>query len=431
MLKLFLFLSEILDKPVFDVDGRLAGQLYDIPMKVSEEEIYPRSKGIVIYQGFLKQQFAYIRMEDVKEIDEAIKLKIPLEKISFLKTRTPYEFTLRHDILDRQVVDTENRKVVRVNDAHLLRVDNHLYLAHVDVGMRALVRRLAVTGFVDFFVKVFWPRSPYLSQEDFIPWKNTHVFTSGRQKNVLRLDVARQKLSQIPPTDLADIMQDLDIFGKLALFKSLDVPLQRKVFEDLATQEKQDLIDHIDDKEAASLIENIPADEATDLLMTLSKDTILRLMRHMETKQSKKLRKLLGFARDSAGGLMTNEYLYLNQNAVVADALQLVKNNVNYPGNIHHIYIVDDFHRLLGMTSIRRYIHLAPQIPIMDTCFPKKVFMRTSDGMEQIALLLEKYKFTSIPVLSDDDILQGAVTTDDVMEALISIAWTKYKEKLA
>ncbi len=431
MLKLFLFLSEILDNPVIDADGNIVGRLHDIPMKVSEEEIYPRSKGLMIYRGFWQREFAYVRMEDVKEIDDVIKLKIPSEKIAFLKSRPQHEFTLRHDILDRQVVDTENRKVVRVNDAHLLRVDNHLYLAHVDVGMRALVRRLEWTKSVDFFVKIFSSRSPYLTQEEFIPWKNTHVFTSGRQKNVLRLDVARQKLSQIPPTDLADIMQDLDIFGKLALFKSLDVNLQRKVFADLATQEKQDLIDHIDDKEAASLIENIPADEATDLLMTLSKDTILRLMRHMETKQSKKLRKLLGFARDSAGGLMTTEYLYLNQNAVVEDALQLVKNNVNYPGNIHHIYIVDDFHRLVGMTSIRRYIHLPAQTPIMDTCFPKKVFVRTSDGMEEIALLLEKYKFTSIPVLSEDDILQGAVTTDDVMEALISIAWTKYKEKLA
>ncbi len=430
MLKLFLFLSEILDNPVLDVNGLIVGRLQDVPMKVSEDEIYPRSKGLLIYRGFLQREYAYIRIEDVKEIDEIIKLKIESNKVTFLKSRSLQEFTLRYDILDRQVVDTENRKVVRVNDAHLLRVDNHLYLAHVDVGLRALVRRLEWTRFVDFFVKIVSHRSPYLTQEEFIPWKNTQVFTAGRQKNVLRLDVVRQKLSQIPPTALADIMQDLDIFGKLALFKSLDVALQRKVFADLATQEKQDLVDHLDDKEAASLIENIPADEATDLLMTLSKDTIMRLMRHMETKQSKKLRKLLGFAKDSAGGLMTTEYLYIHQNATVADALQLVKNNVNYPGNIQHIYIVDEFHRLVGMTSIRRYIHLPPEIPIMETCFPMKIFVHTSDGMEEIALLLEKYKFASIPVLSEDDILQGAVTTDDVMEALISIAWTKYKEKL-
>jgi magnesium transporter len=431
MLKLFLFLSEILDHPVMDANGQLVGKLIDISMSVSPEEIYPRSKGLMIYRGFWRREYAYVRIEDVAEIDNVLKLKIGAEKIAFLKSQPLQEFMLRHDILDRQVVDTENRKVVRVNDAHLLRVDNQVYLAHVDVGMRALVRRLEWTPLIDFCVKIFSSRSPYLIQEEFIPWKNTQVFSSGVRKNVLRLDVAWQKLAQIPPTDLADIMQDLDIFGKLALFKSLDVTLQRKVFADLATQEKQDLIDHMQDKEAASLIENIPADEATDLLMILSKETMLRLMRHMETKQSRKLRKLLGFAKNSAGGLMTTEYLYLGQNAVVGDAMQLVKNSVNFPGNIHYIYIVDDFHRLIGMTSIRRYINLLPQTPIMETCFPGKVFVRTSDGMEEIALLLEKYKFASIPVLSEDDILQGAVTIDDVMEALISIAWTKYKERLA
>lgn len=431
MLKLFLYLSEILDKPVIDVNGIVVGRLHDVPMKISEEEIYPRSKGLIVYRGFLKRTYAYIRIEDVKEVDVTIKLKIEGNKVAFLKSSAPHEFTLRHDILDQQVVDTENRKVVRVNDVHLLRVDHHLYLAHVDVGMRAIVRRLEWTAAVDLVVKLISPQSPYLTQEEFIPWKNTQVFSADRQKNMLRLDVARQKLAQIPPTDLADIIQDLDIFGKLALFKSLDVNLQRTVFADLATQEKQDLIDHIDDKEAANLIANIPADEATDLLLTLSQDTIMRLLRHMETKQSKKLRKLLGFAKDSAGGLMTTEYLSLNRNATVGDALQLVKNNVNYPGNLHHIYIVDDFHRLVAMTSIRRYIHLPPETPIMDTCFPLKLFVHTTDGIEKIALLLEKYKFTSIPVLSDDDILQGAVTTDDVMELLISIAWSKYKEKLA
>jgi len=430
MLKLFLYLSEILDHPVIDVNGEKIGYLYDVPMKITEDEIYPRSKGLLIYRGYVKREYAYIRIEDVKEIDDVIKLKIEGNKVAFLKSASPHEFTLRYDILDRQVVDTENRKVVRVNDVHMLRVDHYLYLAHVDVGMRALVRRLGWTTGVDFAVKTFSRNSPYLRQEEFIPWKNTQVFTASRQKNVLRLDVAWQKLAQIPPTDLADIMQDLDIFGKLALFKSLDVNLQRTVFADLATQEKQDLIDHIEDKEAANLIANIPADEATDLLLTLSQDTIMRLLRHMETPQSKKLRKLLGFAKDSAGGLMTTEYLYLDQNSTVGDALQLVKKNVNYPGNIHHIYIVDDFHRLAAMTSIRRYIHLPLETPIMDTCFPLKLFVRTTDGIEKIALLLEKYKFTSIPVLSDDDILQGAVTTDDVMELLISIAWSKYKEKL-
>ena len=428
-MKLFVYLSDILGRQVFDSHDRYIGKLCDISMRMSDE-VYPRTAGLIISRGVFNKEYGHVDMEDVSEIKKMFKLKVPSNKIIFEKAHRKYDFTLCNDILDQQVVDTDNQKVVRVNDVHLLRVDNRLYLAHVDVGLRALVRRLEWTSSVDKIVRFLSPKSPYLIREDFIPWKNTQVLTSGRYKNVLRLDIARKKLSQIPPTELAEIMEDLDIFEKLALFKSLSIPIQRKVFADLATQEKHDLVDQLDDKESANLLENIPADEATDLLLTLPKEKTFRLMKRMQTKKSKKLLKLLGFAKDSAGGLMTTEYLYVEKAALVEDAIKVIKDNLQYPGNIFHIYVVDQDHRLVGSTSLRQFFNENSKTPIMKTCYPRKIFVRTDDGMEEIALLLEKYKFSSIPVLNEDDVLQGVVTSDDIMEELISMAWTKYKEKL-
>ena len=198
----------------------------------------------------------------------------------------------------------------------------------------------------------------------------------------------------------------------------------------MATQEKCDLIDQLEDQEAVDLLENIPADEATDLLSSLEKDDRFKLLRKMESRTSKELRKLLGFAQDSAGGLMTTEYLFLREDAVVGDALKLLKNSVDFPGNIYHIYIVDENHCLAGSVALRNFINTDPGTPLMDVCYPNKVFVRTDDGMEEIALLLEKYKFTSIAVLDEKDVLQGVITSDDVMEELISLTWSKYKEKL-
>lgn len=428
-MKLFIYLSEILNSRVADSNGVIIGKLHDIAMRISEE-VYPRPEAYIVERGFIKKEYAHIKVDDVQEINKTFKLRIPIEDIQFKKTRLKYDFTLCNDILDQQVVDTDHQKVVRVNDVHLLRVDNNLYPAHVDIGLRALVRRLGWTYFIDMIVKLVSPQSNYLTREDFIPWKNTQVLTSGRYRNVLRLDVARKKLSQIPPTELAEIMEDLDIFEKSSLFKSLDVEVQRKVFADLATQEKNDLIDQMDDSEAVSLIENIPADEATDLLLSLPKEKTWQLMRLMESQTSRKLRKLLGFAKDSAGGLMTTEYLCLKEDALVKDAIKAIKDNVQYPGNIYHIYIIDDQQHLIGATSLRQFINADPDTPIMETCPPGKVFVHTDDGMEEIALLLEKYKFSSIPVLDEEEVLQGVITSDDVMEELIALAWSKYKEKL-
>ncbi len=428
-MKLFLYLSEILGSKIVDRDGKIVGKLCDVSMRMNAE-VYPRASGIVIEQGRLKHTYAHVPFEHVSQLDEEISLDIPVGEIEFQNKWWKNDFTLCADVLDQQVVDTDHQKVVRVNDVHLLRVDNRLYLAHVDVGLRGIVRRLEWTPLVDAMVKLCSPQSKYLTREDFISWKNTQVLTSGRYKNVLRLDVARKKLSQIPAADLAEIMEDLDIYEKLSLFKSLETPVQRKVFTDLATQEKQDLIEQLSDMEAADLLENIPADEATDVLSTLSKEKMLQLTRRMENETAKELRMLLGFAKDSAGGLMTTEYLYLMREGTVADALKIIKDNVNFPGNVYHIYVVDDNHRLLGSTSLRRLINENAERPILEVCLPKNIFVRTDDGMEEIALLLEKYKFSSIPVVDNHEVLQGVITTDDVMEELIALAWSKYKEKL-
>jgi magnesium transporter len=110
--------------------------------------------------------------------------------------------------------------------------------------------------------------------------------------------------------------------------------------------------------------------------------------------------------------------------------MAMIKDHVNSPGNIYTLYVVDDEHRLVGSTSLRRFINEDPQRPILEVCFPKNVFVRTDDGMEEVALLLEKYKFLSIPVVDAHEVLQGVITTDDVMEELIALAWSKYKEKL-
>lgn len=429
-MKLFLYFSDILRMDVIDSKGAWAGELFDLAAN-PQGDIYPRTTEIIIRRGLLHRQYARIRWEDVAYIEDEIRLKIPADAIAFEKNIPLLDFTMRRDILDQQVVDTDNQKVVRVNDVQLLRVDNQLYLAHVDVGLRALVRRLEWTEVIDALVKVGNPKAPYLIHEDLIGWKNTQILPKlGRMKSVLKLDVAKNKLSGIPPSALADIMQDLDIFARLSLFKSLDVAFQSKVFTDLSPDFKVELIDQLADSESALLIQSIPADEATDLLMRLPRAKTHQLMRLMGNETSKQLRKLLTFSKDSAGGLMTTEYLWLKVDATVGEALEKIKANTNTPGSIYFLYIVDDAHKLIATTSVRRFIAEPLDKKLIETAYKEDVFVYTDDSVEEVALLLEQYKFISIPVLNHEEIMQGVITIDDVMEELIALVWSKYKEKL-
>ena len=127
---------------------------------------------------------------------------------------------------------------------------------------------------------------------------------------------------------------------------------------------------------------------------------------------------------------MTTEYLYLKPDATVADGFQKIKDNINFPGTIFFLYIVDDNYKYLGTTSLRRFFNESPDKLLLDTCYPENIHVYTNDSVEQVALLLERHKSSSIPVLNRQDILQGIITIDDVLEELIALAWHQYKEKL-
>lgn len=137
---MFVFFSLLLNKKVFDVDNQKVGVVYDISFQLPEQ--FPRAVSLVVSNGHSNRKYADVPWECVEGINVAAKLSIPAEKISFTPVLGTYEFTLRRDLLDQQVVDTFNRKVIRVNDVHLLRVDRELRVAHVDIGVRGLVRRL-------------------------------------------------------------------------------------------------------------------------------------------------------------------------------------------------------------------------------------------------------------------------------------------------
>ena len=429
-MKLFLYFSQTIGLNIVDSQGQRVGRLHDIAMN-PYSDIYPKASELIIRKGLNPRQYAKVNWEEITYIEEEVRLKISADQLKFSRETPKCDFTLRRDIYDQQVVDTDDQRVVRVNDIHLLRVENQVYAAHVDVGLRAIFRRLGWTVFVDFIVSCFNSKSPYLTHEELIPWKATHVLPKlGRMKSVLKLEVAKNKLTSIPPAALADIIQDLDMFARISVFKSMDTGLQNKVFTDMTLTYKEELIDQLSEAEVAHLITNIPADEATDLLMKLPREKTQHLMGLLGSETNKKLRKLLSFAKNSAGGLMTIEYLYLKADATVADGLKKIKDNANFPGSIFFVYIVDDNHKLLGTAFLRNFINEAPDKLLINTCLPENIHVYTDDSVEEVALLLERYKSSSIPVINKQEIMQGVITIDDVLEELISLVWSKYKEKL-
>ncbi len=425
---MFVYFSQLIDKTVIDKNGLWVGKLYDII--VGPTEVYPQSNALVIRKGFINRKYALVSWADVSLLDEKeITLKIENAKIIFReKHNNKEEFTLRRDILDQQVVDTYNHKVIRVNDIHLLIVDHCPMIAHVDISLRGLIRRLGFEEITDILVKLINKNADYLKHEHLISWKHIQPLSVNPVSMTIKIDVPHKQFSNIPAADLGDIFLDLAIQHQLALFKALDVNTKAKIFMNIDFKKQKSLIEELKTEETVEILNRVPSDEATDFLEKLPKDMTERFLNLMESKQAKKLSQLLGYSSDSAGGLMTAEYIAFTKDATIESVLKQIKEHAFKVEPAQFVYIVDENNHLIGSTNFRRLISANPADLVQNAAFPKTYFVHLDSSVKEVAYLMEKYKYYAIPVVDENHILQGIITVDDILSQLIAIAWRRLKK---
>ena len=427
--QMFIYFSQLIDKPIFDKNGEWAGKLYDIIVQPSE--VYPQSSHLIIRKSFPNRKYAVIKWTDIQEIDNKdIRIRLDKSEIPFEEIHNnKEELTLRRDILDQQVVDVYNHKVIRVNDIHLLFVDHCLMVAHVDISTRGLIRRLRFEKPVDFLVKLFNRNAKYFKQEHLISWKHIQPLSINPVSMTIKIDVAQKNLRNIPAADLGEIFLDLNAKDQMALFKSLDITTKARIFIHIDFKTQKSLIEELTSNEVVEIMNSIPSDEATDFLEKLPADTTHQILSLMENKQSKKLSQLLGYSSDSAGGLMTAEYLAFAKDTTVEAVLKQIKERTFKVEPAQFIYIVDENNQLIGSTNFRHLILANPQDPIQNAAFPRKTYsVHLDSSVKEVAYLMEKYKYYSIPVVDENNVLQGIVTVDDILSQVIAIAWRRLKK---
>jgi len=415
---MFVNFSSLLGKEILDCDRKFIGKLWDISAKTGE--VYPKSDELIIVKGILKRSYASVGFANVAEIDGEIVLKLKSDEIKFDAIAKEYEFLLRRDILDQQVVDTFNHKVIRVNDIHLLRIDHELMVAHVDIGLRGLLRRLGWEKALGFLVK----------KDDIVSWKFIQPVAINPASMTMKLSVSQKQLQGIPAADLGEIMFDLNMNQRMALFRALDIKTKAKIFENLEFEDQKAILKEMDKKEAAAIVTSMSSDEATDLLSNLPRGTVENILTLMESDRAKKLSTLLGYSSDSAGGLMTTEFVSLPELMSIESAIEYVKNQTREFDTVPYIYAVDEKHKLQGVTTIRKLLFADPKDTVLKTVFPTTIYVHLHDSVKEVAFLMEKYKISAIPVVDENKILHGIITMDDILSQVVAIAWRKSARKV-
>lgn len=412
---MFIYLTELFAMRVRDAgDGRLLGRPVDLI--ANAEELYPPVIGLMVRRG--RAPAFHVPWARVVALEKDAILVAPGADTPGGPAPPEGALHVRRHVLDRQIIDTDGARVVRVNDVHLLRVDRELRLIHVDVGASGLFRRLGWLPAVNALMRGLFD---YRLREHLIAWKFVqplgHVQRDGARQ-VLRLATRHHPLSRLHPADLAEILEDLDMHKQQAVLGALDPEVAADALEQLDTETQVDLIEGMGEERATRVVEEMAADEAADLLSELEEEKAETILEGMEAERSEEVRELLAHEEDTAGALMTTDFIALKTEYTVDQTIAVLRQEARDAESIYYLYVLDDAEHLVGVVTLRSLIIASPERRLGELMSTRVVSVTTREKKGAAAELFAKYRFRALPVVDGEGVMKGIITVDDVIEEM-------------
>jgi CBS domain-containing protein/sporulation protein YlmC with PRC-barrel domain len=414
-----IFVSEVHKKPVLDQAGEEIGRLRDIA--IGHGDPYPAIHALIVGAG--KQTFL-IPWDQVSLFNRRV-ISANVQRLELHPaTASAGEILICRDLLDKQIVDINGAKLVRVNDLKLGDVNGRMCLIAADIGMRGILRRLGLEARGERLVSLFRYHLP----STLIGW---HYLQPVEPKlSRLTLTVSRQNVAKMHPADLAQIISEVSQKERSAIFGSLDVETAAEALHELEPSVQADIIDDLTNERASDILEQMPPDEAADVLGDLPEDKAKELMQLMEKEEAEEVQELLEHEEDTAGGLMTTEYLSFPPDLTVQDAIQELRLEAPDVETVYYLYITDEQERLLGVLTLKDLILARPEAPLHDIMRSPVKTLSLEMGQDEVAEFISKYNLLAAPVVDDQQTLRGIVTVDDVVDFLLPPASRKKRRKL-
>jgi Mg2+ transporter MgtE len=334
-----------------------------------------------------------------------------------------HDLYLARDILDKQIIDIDGVRVVRVNDLELSRVNGHMYVANVDIGGLGLLRRLGLAKAAQRFARRLGRQVP----SGVISWDDVELLPG---QGTMRLRVPSNKVADLHPADLAEILSDLSRTEGSRFLESLDLEQLADTLEEVEPEFQATLIEAMPDERLADVLEEMAPDEAADLLAELPEDRSQGILELMEKDDAADVRRLLTYDENSAGGIMTTEYVAIRAELTAAQAMAHLRQNAGEAETIFYVYVTESDGRLAGVFSLKDLVLAKPTAQVAEFMHRRVVSMKLGDSQDDVAQAIAKYNLLAIPVVDDAERLQGIVTDDDALDKLIPTAWKKRLPKL-
>jgi magnesium transporter len=404
-------LTALLGTVVTDAQGQVRGRLKDVAVATGAEAGQVAGLVLKTRTGLL-----LVPSQDVRETAAGTLELKSTDTMVPLQDQGNYLY-LQQDLVDRQIIDIHGRKVVRVNDVDLEWKedgDRHqLRVAEVEVGLRGAFRRV---------FKGLLPRTSLevLSRrfkERGIPWQFVDVIEVDPARRV-KLRIEYERLAEMHPSDLAEILEDLGPAERDAVFTSLDEEVAAETLEEVDPKLQISLLEKLDEEKIADIVEEMDPGAAADLLAEMPEERSDAILEEMEPEERQEVEELLEFDEHSAAGAMTTDFVYLGMDASVSQVGAALRSFDGDIETVTEIYLLDEKRVLKGSVPLSRLV-VAQSDARLSTLAEARVLSCPAD-MKQIDLaeMFDKYNLHALPVVDTQGHMVGVVMADHVISFL-------------
>jgi len=396
------YLSRILNQNVFSSEFQIIGKLKDL--LATSDTRNPIIKGAALST---KDGLKYIKWEFFTIIKKNEQYHITCSKIEeFIPDNHIF---LYKNICDKQIIDVNGRKVVRVNDIRLAKLSDNLIAVAVDIGTEGLLRRLGLAKpFKKLSIKV---------PAKLILWNDVQTVYS--EHDSLKLSQSYNKLSTLHPSDLADIIEDFDTKTGMIIFSQLDNVKAAEVLEEMEEETQVKVLESLSTDKAADILEEMSTDEVADILEFLDEDKAEEILNNIEEETSDEVRELMEYDDDLVGSLMTTDFISFNSVHNVQHILNFMRESKPEEELLFNMFIINENNKLIGTVSLRDIVINDPSTTLKSIINKDFIYMKDSNLINDLVKIVTKYNLFSIPIVNDDMELIGNVIINDIIYELI------------
>lgn len=403
-----LYLSQVLGRPIRDLEGERVATIKDIIVRLGEEE-HPPVTGLVA--RYRRRDFFLSRWRLTELNEQGVRLNSDLLDLRPF-VRREGEVLLARDVLDKQLIDVDGKRVVRVNDVQLIEAAGDWRVTGADISLQGLWRRLAPAGLMG-------TRKPV----EVLDWSDVGYLATDAA--TVQLKSSSGKLARLHPVEIARLAEALSYHHGSEVVESLDDETAAETLEEMESERQARIIGDMDEERAADILEWMSPDEAADVLGDLPVEKAEELLHLMEDEEQADVAELLPYEDDTAGGLMTTEFVTLPRELTVGEALARLREMAETPNMIYYLYVVEreGSWKLLGVIALRSLILADPSMPVEEMMRTEFQSASPDETANEVAQKIAEYNLLALPVIDDAGDICGIITVDDAMEILLPKDW--------